>query len=113
MFWKTRSAEDEIAKGAFKVLDPKAYKKAISSGKTQLVDVRTAREYKNGHIANAINIDLFRAGHFRTEIEKLDKQKPVYLYCQSGQRSRKAAQRLLKWGFTEVFDLKGGLLEWE
>lgn len=113
MFWKTRTTEGEIKEGSFKVLDPEVYKNAVSSGKTQLIDVRTAREFKAGHIANAINIDLFKAGHFRTEMEKLDKQKPVYLYCRSGQRSRKAAQKLLKWGFSEVYDLKGGILEWE
>lgn len=113
MFWKNRTSGSEVTHGSFKVLDPTAYKKAISSGQTQLIDVRTEREFKSGHIANAINIDLFRAGHFRTEMEKLDKQRPVYLYCRSGQRSRKAAQKLLKWGFTEIYDLKGGIQNWE
>jgi len=112
MFWKTKSKKPREQTGSFKILDPAAYKKAISSGNHQLVDVRTAREYKSGRIANAINIDLFRPGHFRMKIHQLDKQKPVYLYCRSGQRSQKAAQKLLQWGFTEVYDLKGGILSW-
>jgi len=113
MFWKTKSKDAKEEFGSFTVLDPKSYKQAISGGKTQLVDVRTAREYKSGRIANAINIDLFRPGHFRLEFEKLDKTKPVFLYCRSGQRSQKAAKKLLKWGFTEVYDLEGGILKWE
>ena len=113
MFWKTRSKEKKEDFGRFDVLGPETYKQAISGGNTQLVDVRTAREYKSGRIANAINIDLFRPGYFRLEFHKLDKQKPVYIYCRSGQRSRKAAQKLLNWGFKEIYDLEGGILEWE
>jgi len=112
MFWKTKSKESKGSVGTFKILAPEEYKKAIAKGGTQLVDVRTAREYKSGYIANAINIDLFRPGHFRTKFEQLDKNKPVYLYCRSGQRSRKAAAKLLKLGFSELYDLEGGILNW-
>ena len=113
MFWKIKSSSEESVEGIFKILDPATYKKAISSGKTQLIDVRTAKEYASGRIANAINIDLFRPGHFRTKTEQLDKNKPVYLYCRSGQRSLKAARKLIRWGFKEVYDLEGGILKWQ
>lgn len=113
MIWKTTSKKSNDHTSTFNVLDPERYKQAIASGRTQLVDVRTAREYKSGYIANAINIDLFRPGHFKIEIEKLDKTKPVFLYCRSGQRSRKAAKKLVKWGFSEIYDLEGGILNWE
>jgi rhodanese-related sulfurtransferase len=96
----------------FEVLDKNAFKAAIRQKKVQLVDVRTPREYKGGHIGKAINIDLFQGGIFKQAIEKLDKSKPVYLYCRSGSRSKKAAQKILDMGFEKVYDLKGGYMHW-
>lgn len=96
----------------FEVLDKNAYKVAIRQKKVQLVDVRTPREYKGGHIGKAINIDLFQRGSFKQAFEKLDKKKPVYLYCRTGSRSRKAAQKILDMGFEKVYDLKGGYIHW-
>ncbi len=96
----------------FEVLDKNAFKAAIRQKKVQLVDVRTPREYKGGHIGKAINIDLFQGGSFKQAIEKLDKSKPVYLYCRSGSRSKKAAQKILDMGFEKVYDLKGGYMRW-
>ena len=96
----------------FEVLDKNAFKAAIQQKKIQLVDVRTPREYKGGDIGKAINIDLFQGGSFKQVIEKLDKSKPVYLYCRSGSRSKKAAQKILDMGFEKVYDLKGGYMHW-
>ena len=96
----------------FEVLDKNAFKAAIQQKKIQLVDVRTPREYKGGHIGKAINIDLFQGSSFKQVIEKLDKSKPVYLYCRSGSRSKKAAQKILDMGFEKVYDLKGGYMHW-
>ncbi|MCP4975567.1 MAG: rhodanese-like domain-containing protein [Maribacter sp.] len=96
----------------FEILDKNTFKEAIQQKKVQLVDVRTPREYKGGHIGKAINIDLFQGGSFKQAFEKLDKNKPVYLYCRSGSRSKKAAQKLLDMGFEMVYDLKGGYMSW-
>lgn len=96
----------------FEILDASEYKKAIKDPKVQLVDVRTAREYKKWHIGKAINIDLFNAVNFQKSFEKLKKDKPVYLYCQSGNRSQKAARKLIEMGFEKIYDLKGGILRW-
>ncbi|MDV7138349.1 rhodanese-like domain-containing protein [Maribacter sp. TH_r10] len=96
----------------FKVLDAKAFKSAVKNKKVQLVDVRTPGEYRAGHIGKAVNIDLFQRQSFRSSFEKLDKGKPVYLYCRSGARSRKAARKVLDMGFEKVYDLKGGYMQW-
>ena len=96
----------------FEILDKNAFKAAIQQKKVQLVDVRTPREYKSGHIGKAINIDLFQSGIFKQAIEELDKSKPIYLYCRSGSRSKKAAQKILDLGFEKVYDLKGGYMHW-
>jgi|SRR5690606_15742508 len=95
-----------------KILDPSTYSEAIKGNKVQLVDVRTPGEYKGGHIKKAINIDFFNKVNFDVSFEKLDKEKPVYLYCRSGSRSQKAAKRLIGMGFTQVYDLKGGYMNW-
>lgn len=78
----------------------------------QLVDVRTIKEHNKGHIANSQNID-FHSPTFEDDITKLNKEKPVILYCQKGGRSAKCAERMEKAGFKKIYDLKGGFSEWE
>ena len=109
--WNRIFGETKTLDG-LKVLELVAYKKAIQKGTIQLVDVRTALEYNSGHISNANNLDYFQRKQFLNGLEALDKNKAVYLYCRSGARSKKAAQLMLKQGFTEIYDLKGGYLGW-
>lgn len=88
------------------------FKQAISGGKIQLIDVRTANEYKSGHIPKAINMDVLSQSNFKQQIETLDKNRPTYIYCRSGKRSLKALNQMIKNGYTHIYDLKGGYLEW-
>ncbi|AVI51149.1 rhodanese-like domain-containing protein [Pukyongia salina] len=97
---------------SIRILNTSEYKAAISKGKVQLVDVRTPNEYRAGHIPNAVNIDYFQPQVFAEKVAKLDKNKAVYIYCRSGSRSRGAAAQLVKLGFTEIYDLKGGYMKW-
>lgn len=76
-----------------------------------LVDVRTADEYSKGHLANSVNID-WNGNDFDVEIAKLDKAKPVYVYCLSGGRSGQAAAKMRADGFKEVYELQGGIMKW-
>ena len=78
----------------------------------QLIDVRTPQEYASGHIQHAVNINWNDQKLFTESLKGFDKNKPVYLYCRSGVRSAKAAAQLSKQGFT-VYDIQGGILEWE
>ncbi len=77
----------------------------------QLIDVRTPKEYKGGHLKNAVNINFYD-NNFLEEMSKLDKSKELYIYCHSGNRSGKAAKKLGKMGFTKVYDLEGGIIHW-
>ncbi len=90
------------------LLDREDYKTAISKGKVQLVDVRTRAEFMAGHIKGASNIDFFQGSAFQAAFSKLKKDKPLYIYCQSGNRSQKAVRILVDMGFQEVYDLRGG-----
>lgn len=94
------------------VLNPSEYKAAISNGAAQLVDVRSKGEFMGGHIKGAKNIDFFDQGSFKSKFEKLDKNKPLYIYCQSGNRSRSASKVLSQMGFSEIYDLRGGYMSW-
>ena len=96
-----------------KILLPQDYKEAISGNDVQLVDVRTAAEFNEGHIQNAINIDYSKEYLFTEAFEKLDIGSPVYLYCRSGNRSQKAAAKLIEMGFEEIYDLRGGYVVWK
>ena len=107
--FKSKSVDSD----KIEILDTRSYKEAVLGKNVQLVDVRTQREFRSGHIGKAVNIDLYRGGAFERAFEKFDKQKPVYLYCRSGTRSQKAARKLLAMGFEKIYDLKGGILQWE
>ena len=84
--------------------------KAASS--IQLVDVRTPEEYKEGYIKNAKNIN-FKDDDFIDQMSKLDKDKPVYVYCMVGGRSGQSAAQLKEAGFKKVYDFKGGFKQWK
>lgn len=93
-------------------LSPEEFEKGILEPGIQLLDVRTAGEYNNGHIKGCLQADWNNRQQFDNRTTHLDKQKPLYLYCQSGVRSAAAADYLRKKGFTKVYDLKGGLIAW-
>ena len=95
----------------FTTLNANDFEKAISDSQVTIVDVRTADEYSSGHIPNAINIDVNRAGFLYEADEKLPKDKTIAVYCQGGVRSRKAASLLSDNGY-KVLNLNGGIKEW-
>lgn len=77
----------------------------------QLLDVRTPGEFSQGHLKDAVLLDFYRKD-FREEILKLDKNKPVFVYCAVGGRSHAAAETMRGLGFKQVFDLQGGYQAW-
>ena len=86
-------------------------KQLIATKGEQLIDVRTPQEFEKYRIASAKNIDLRNPG-FRREIEKLDKTKPVLVYCLSGARSKSAANIFKEAGFKSIYELDGGVNAW-
>jgi phage shock protein E len=80
-------------------------------GDIQLIDIRTPKEYTGGYIKGAININFFDR-NFNDQMAKLNKDKELYIYCRSGNRTGKAAKRLKDQGFTKIYDLQGGILNW-
>ncbi|MGG5255082.1 rhodanese-like domain-containing protein [Neobacillus sp. SM06] len=77
--------------------------------KAQLIDVREPNEFEAGHILGARNIPM---SQLRMRMQELRPDKPVYLYCQSGSRSARAAQFLYRKGYKDLTQLKGGFKGW-
>ena len=100
--------------GAGKVISPQEVYDAVygNEGNHQLVDVRTEKEFEASHLKDAQNICV-TMDDFREKVKTLDKNEPVYVYCKKGRRSARAAKILSEMGFTKVYDLQGGILNWE
>ncbi len=97
----------------FQSIDVKQFSKLINTEQNvQLVDVRSPAEYADSHIEKSININLNSEG-FEPNVQKLDKTKPVYVYCQAGGRSKKAAIKLHELGFKQIIELDGGISDWK
>jgi len=77
-----------------------------------LIDVRTPEEYASGHLENSVNID-YKADNFKELIAELDTNQDVYVYCKVGGRSNNSAKMMKKMGFKKIYDLEGGILQWE
>lgn len=84
----------------------------VISKEVQLIDVRTQEEYESGHIDDAVNFNIIDSEAFLNQIETLDKNEPVYLYCKMGGRSNRAANIMKAKGFTKIFDYSGGYNDW-
>lgn len=95
------------------IVAPEEFEKMLkASDSPQLVDVRTKEEFAQGFIQGAKNIDFYDAS-FKDNLKQLDKTKPVYIYCRSGGRSSKAVKILEVEGFKKIYELKGGILNWQ
>lgn len=77
-----------------------------------ILDVRTPAEYKSGKIAKSKNINV-ASFDFMKKVEALDKSKNILIYCKSGARSARASKMLTKIGFTNVYNLSGGVMAWQ
>lgn len=77
-----------------------------------LIDVRTPEEFQQGHLEGAKLINFYDA-NFQEEIKKLDSAKKYVVYCRSGGRSSKSVSAMKKMGFTEVYNMSGGVLAWQ
>ena len=87
-------------------------KKTVAMKDKIILDVRTAEEYKDGHLVGSMLIDYY-GSDFKNEVSKLDKSKPVFVYCKGGGRSSSSCEILKDLGFKEVYNLQGGITDWK
>jgi thiosulfate sulfurtransferase len=91
-------------------LSPHEAAQKIAKNAIAIIDIRDARSYQTGHIANAEHL-LFK--DFPAFIEKISKLQAVLIYCYHGISSQAAAQYLSEQGFQEVYSLQGGFEAWQ
>lgn len=76
-----------------------------------ILDVRTPEEFAQGHIAGSININV-ESPDFTSKLEQLDKSQTYAVYCRSGRRSGVATQQMESLGFTSLYNMNGGVIDW-
>ncbi|MEM9685618.1 MAG: rhodanese-like domain-containing protein [Bacteroidota bacterium] len=101
------SCKDATSQNGYKITDFD-----VENENVILIDVRTPKEFAEGHLSGAENINIYDED-FKDRCAKFDKQETIYVYCRSGSRSAKAQHILQAIGFTNVINLEGGFLSWE
>lgn len=97
-------------KGEITKIDVGTLQNRLENEDITLIDVREVEEYEGGHIEGAVNAPLSSLNAI--ELPHV-KDEPIYIICRSGNRSAQAAQILSDRGYTEVYDVTGGMIAWE
>ena len=95
----------------FDSVDASRFAEVIENEQIQIIDTRTPAEFSEGHIPGAVNIDI-DSEEFEAMVAKLDKSRPVAVYCRGGRRSKEAAEHMVSCGL-EVTELSNGILSWQ
>ena len=93
-------------------VDPKNWNKLIKNEKTIVIDARKPFEYKIGSFDRAINPNIKNFRDFPKYLKKLKKNKSIAMFCTGGIRCEKASVYLEKKGFNNIYQLKGGILNY-
>lgn len=103
-------------KGAVTALHPQeAYeliKKNSKNADFIILDIRTSREFLNGHIPGALNIDFYSHA-FDADIERLDKKKTYLVYCRTGRRTAEVIRKMVRKGFENIYTFYGDITAWQ
>lgn len=98
--------------GGYKSLNVDSFEQTINSNDNIIVlDSRTEQEYNDGHLRNAVNIDVMKEDFEEKALSTLDKNKTIAVYCRSGRRSKNAAKILVANGYN-VVELDCGIICW-
>ncbi|MFT5969739.1 MAG: rhodanese-related sulfurtransferase [Flavobacteriales bacterium] len=87
------------------------FKELCAWENVQLLDVRTPNEWAEGIIEGAIKMNFFDES-FKDSLNTLKRDEPILVYCKSGGRSGKAMKQLVNLGYSEIYNLEGGITAW-
>ncbi len=96
----------------FKSVTPAAATQLINREGAVVLDVREEREFRAGHIVNALHVPLTALEARLKDLDKM-RETPLIVTCQNGQFSARAGDILRKHGFTKIYKLGGGLMTWK
>lgn len=99
-----------VAKRGVSEMTPAEARPAVEAAYSQLVDVRTPEEFALGHAYRARNIPL---DTLTANLDKIEKNEPVYLICAAGNRSKQGAKILVDAGFSQAVSITGGTEAWK
>ncbi len=102
-----RNEETTHVIGIAKDINIAEFDEIIASKKTVIIDVRTPKEFKAGHVKDAVNINIYDKD-FLAQVAKYNKSDCILLYCKVGGRSASAMSSLQKEGYQELYNLNGG-----
>ena len=100
------------AQANYENTDVKGFAELMEDANAIVLDVRTAEEFKEGHLEGAVNIDQAQSDFIQKAKEALPADKTIAIYCRSGRRSASAAGKLAAEGYKAV-NMKGGILAWK
>ena len=100
------------AQANYENTDVKGFAELMEDANVIVLDVRTAEEFKEGHLEGAVNIDQAQSDFIQKAKEALPADKTIAIYCRSGRRSASAAGKLAAEGYKAV-NMKGGILAWK
>jgi rhodanese-related sulfurtransferase len=105
-------SEVRRGKRGFKGISPMQATTLSNHDNALFLDVREVAEYRQGHLLEVLHIPL---GQLSSQLQKLEayKDRPIIAYCRSGARSAQACEILVKAGFQSVYNLNGGIMEWQ
>jgi len=96
----------------FSTLSPAIWKEEIEMQNGIICDVRIADEFGDSYIDGAKNLDVLAEGYEKA-LDSLNKKSAYFLYCRTGSRSKTVMETMKENGFEKVFDLEGGIMQWE
>lgn len=100
-------------RAVIETISPAAASGLVESAPAGLVvlDVRTPGEFAAGHLAGAVNLDIY-AATFADDLAALDREAPYLLYCRTDNRSGQVREMMRSLGFREVHEIDGGIVNW-
>ncbi|MCI0747962.1 MAG: rhodanese-like domain-containing protein [Verrucomicrobia subdivision 3 bacterium] len=108
----TAAAQESRNRKQFKNIGVEEFDKLRRHTNTVVLDVRTPREFAEGHISGATNLN-WNSADFEKRVAGLDKSKTYLVNCAVGGRSAKASEKLASLQLTNVYNLEGGIKAWE
>jgi rhodanese-related sulfurtransferase len=109
----SKAKTSEHAAAHYRNVDPGAFDQLRRSDtNTVVLDVRTKKEYREGHIPGAVLLD-FNSPEFDEQVAKLDKSKTYLVHCAGGGRSAKACKKMETMDFSKLYNLQGGMGAWK
>ena len=106
---KTMDAPDAAVRLGISEMTPAQAQAGTAAAYSQFIDVRTPAEYAGGHAYRAVNIPL---DVLSQNLDRIERNEPVYLICATGRRSKQAAEMLNAAGYPRVVSISGGTAAW-